>query len=114
MTAPDRVKQPSSSRLKSADCVVVLGPGTDKAKYELEHKTQKEGLTIAFVGDGKSDITEKMIEDARKQGVISPSSEVICILHGHIKKDKEGNKIHMVKTGDKKIIYLRLKKTKEN
>ena len=44
-----------------------------------------------------------MIEEARLSGIIAPTSEVICILHGHIKTDSEGNRIHLVQTNGTRI-----------
>lgn len=102
-TAPSpEVGKPADTFSQSADCVVILGPGVDKAKHDMELQARQEGLKIAFIGDGQSDITEQMITEARTKGVISSSSEVICIFHGHIKKDKEGNKIHMIQASHKK------------
>ena len=99
---PARVGEPADSTSQVVDCVVILGPGVDKAKRDMERQAKQEGLKISFIGDGQSDITEEMITEARRKGIISSNSEVICIFHGHIKKDKEGNKIHMLQTNNKK------------
>ena len=98
---PARVGEPADSTSQVVDCVVILGPGVDKAKRDMERQAKQEGLKISFIGDGQSDITEEMITEARRKGIISSNSEVICIFHGHIKKDKEGNKIHMLQTNNK-------------
>jgi hypothetical protein len=100
--SPTRVGGSVDTVSQVADCVVILGPGVDKAKHDMERQAKQEGLKIAFIGDGESDITEQMITEARTKGIISANSEVICIFHGHIKKDKEGNKIHMIQTNHKK------------
>lgn len=98
-----KVSKPLHTPQKSADCVFILGPGVDRARQELTHRATQEGLKIAFIGDGKSDITQKMIEDARLSGIIAATSEVICILHGHIKTDSEGNRVHLVQTNGTRI-----------
>ena len=102
-TAPlPEASKPAASASQAADCVVILGPGVDRAKRDMERQARQEGLKITFIGDGQSDITEQLITEARTKGIISPSSEVICIFHGHIKKDKQGNKIHLIQASDKK------------
>ena len=101
-TSSSKVGQPSSASSQAADCVFILGPGVNKIRQPMQLQAERQGLKIAFIGDGTCDITEEMIEDARMKGIISPHSEVICVLHGHIKKDMQGNKIHMVQTGCKK------------
>jgi len=100
--SPAKVGERTDSVSHAADCVVILGPGIDKAKHDMERQAKQEGLKISFIGDGQSDITEEMITEARSKGIISSNSEVICIFHGHIKKDKEGNKIHMLQVSHKK------------
>jgi len=98
-----KVSKPLHTPPKSADCVFILGPGVDRARQELTHRATQEGLKIAFIGDGKNDVTQKMVEEARLSGIISATSEVICILHGHVKTDSEGSRIHLVQTNGAKI-----------
>jgi hypothetical protein len=100
--APAKASKPLHTPSKSADCVFILGPGVDRARQELTHRATQEGLKIAFIGDGKNDITQKMIEEARLSGIISATSEIVCILHGHAKTDSEGNRIHLVQTNSMK------------
>ena len=104
-TALAKVSKPLHTPSKSADCVFILGPGVDRARQELTHRATQEGLKIAFVGDGKSDVTQKMIEEARLGGIISATSEIVCILHGHVKTDSEGNRVHLVQTNSMKNNY---------
>jgi hypothetical protein len=68
--SPTRVGGSVDTVSQVADCVVILGPGVDKAKHDMERQAKQEGLKIAFIGDGESDITEQMITEARTKGII--------------------------------------------
>ena len=68
----------------SADCVFIIGPGNAEDISVLEGNARHLNIHAHFIGDGIHPITEEMIQDARRKGVIGKDTEVVCINHGEV------------------------------
>ena len=86
---------------KAADCVYILGPGNDPASAEqLRRCASSEGLHVAVIGDGITEVTREMVHQARAKGIIGPGTEVIALLHGGTKRvNGSDTKRHVLHTG---------------
>jgi len=89
------------SENKAADCVFVVGSNIASSTVDdLALRALREGLDTAFIGDGKSLVTEEMIQKARRDGIIGPNTEVICLFHGaEVMDDTDKAKKHVVQVG---------------
>jgi ankyrin repeat protein len=86
------------SKDKAADCVFVIGPGQGMVGERLAWKALKEGLNAVVIGDGRNDITIEMIQKAREDGIIGNRTEVVCKMHGALRKQGEGFALkHLIK-----------------
>ena len=73
---------------KNVDCVFVIGPREGDMADSLRRIAQSQGLSYAIIGDGKQAITEAMIINARRAGVIGKDSEVFSASHGGLSGPK--------------------------
>lgn len=94
-----KLSRPQPTR--ASDCVYILGPGHDPTMAgELCRRASNEGLQATVIGDGRAEITQEMVQEARARGVIGPGTEVIALLHGGTKRvNGTETKRHVLHTG---------------
>ncbi len=98
LTQPSvQTKQTSPLTRQTVDCLVIMGPGTERIRKAQELSLLRNGLTSVFIGDGRRGITKKLIHDARSQGLIGPNTQIICIAHGsaQVSEDNKGSTHHL-------------------
>ena len=89
---------------KAPDCVFVVGPGNEGRLEHLKWKASQQGLTSFSIGDGTCNVTQKMIQKARKDGHIGPNTEVICVMHGLLESPGGYSQTHKIQIGAQKNI----------
>ena len=67
---------------KNVDCVFVVGPNEKDLVDDLRRLAQSQALSYAVIGDGEHQITEEMITNARRAGVLGQDTEVFSNTHG--------------------------------